>query len=321
MRRRDFLSGVTTMVIASAMNAFTKSGEEKALDAQAFQTSRHWAELGNKRIAYIERGHGPAVLFLHGFPLNGFQWRGALNLLAKHRRCIAADFMGLGYTEVAEEQDLSPEAQAEMLAALLDALEIKSADIVANDSGGSIAQLFVARHMKRVRTLLLTNCDVDTNSPPPSFQPFLEAAKKGLLAEGIARQLADKELARSAKGLGAFYTNPAALTDEAIQYYFSPLVSSPARKAQCNRYAAAFEQNPLVAIRSDLQRCAVPTRILWGTADTVFDVAWAHWLDTNLPQSRGVRLIQGAKLFFPEEMPDVIAEEALRLWAGHNRVA
>jgi hypothetical protein len=29
-----------------------------------------------------------------------------------------------------------------------------------------------------------------------------------------------------------------------------------------------------------------------------------------------VRRIEGANLFFPEEMPDVIAEEARQLWSG-----
>jgi len=33
-----------------------------------------------------------------------------------------------------------------------------------------------------------------------------------------------------------------------------------------------------------------------------------------LPRSLGVRRIEGAKLFFPEEFPDVIAEEARKLW-------
>jgi hypothetical protein len=28
-----------------------------------------------------------------------------------------------------------------------------------------------------------------------------------------------------------------------------------------------------------------------------------------------VRLVEGAKLFFPEEMPEVIAEEAKQLWS------
>ena len=34
----------------------------------------------------------------------------------------------------------------------------------------------------------------------------------------------------------------------------------------------------------------------------------------RLPGSRGVRRVEGANLFFPEEMPDLIAEEARQLW-------
>jgi hypothetical protein len=48
--------------------------------------------------------------------------------------------------------------------------------------------------------------------------------------------------------------------------------------------------------------------------DPIFPVETAEWLDHNLPGSRGVRRLQEANLFFPEEMPDVIAEEALALW-------
>ncbi len=48
-----------------------------------------------------------------------------------------------------------------MLAMLLDALHISAVDLVANDSGGAVAQLFLAKYPRRVRTLLLTSCDVD----------------------------------------------------------------------------------------------------------------------------------------------------------------
>jgi pimeloyl-ACP methyl ester carboxylesterase len=142
----------------------------------------------------------------------------------------------------------------------------------------------------------------------------LAAAQKGVLADSFARLWADKNLARSSRGLEAFYTNPANLTDEAIEYYFSLLVSDPARKTQLNSFAASFAHNPLAAIESALQQCAAPARMLWGTADTTFDAAWADWLDKTLPHSRGLRRVEGAKLFFPEEMPDIIAEEALKLW-------
>jgi len=222
--------------------------------------------------------------------------------------------MGLGYTETTESQEITPETQAAMLGEFLDVLKIKDVDIVANDSGGEVAQLFVAHYPTRVRTLLLSNCDVDTNSPPPSFAPLLAAAQKGVLADSFARLLANKDAARSQRGLGAFYTHPENLTDDAIEYYLSPLVSTPLRKKQLNSFAASFANNPLVAIEPALRQCPSPARIVWATADTTFDVKWADWLDKTLPHSQGVRRVDGAKLFFPEEMPEVIAEEATKLW-------
>ncbi|HEX3398404.1 MAG TPA: alpha/beta hydrolase [Steroidobacteraceae bacterium] len=254
-------------------------------------------------------------MFLHGYPLNGFQWRGALERLSVHRRCIAPDLMGLGYTLTAADQDLSPRAQTDMLAALLASLSIDNVDIVANDSGGTIAQLFLSQHAGRVRTALLTDCDVQENSPPTALGPFMELARTGRAAnEWLSPQLADKALARSNKGLGQAYTNPEHFTDEAIECYFAPLLSSPMRKAQFDQYAVSFEPNPLPAIESALKSSAVPVRIVWGTNDPLFNVSWAHWLDRTLPQSRGIHFVEGAKLFFPEEMPDLIAAEARRLW-------
>jgi len=54
--------------------------------------------------------------------------------------------------------------------------------------------------------------------------------------------------------------------------------------------------------------------MVWGLKDTLFGVEWAEWLHRTLPGSRGVRRVKGANLFFPEEMPELIAEEAARLW-------
>ena len=66
----------------------------------------------------------------------------------------------MGFTQTPEAQAISPTTQATMLAMLLDALHVDSVDLVANDSGGLVSQLFVAKYPQRVRTLLLTNCDV-----------------------------------------------------------------------------------------------------------------------------------------------------------------
>jgi hypothetical protein len=55
-------------------------------------------------------------------------------------------------------------------------------------------------------------------------------------------------------------------------------------------------------------------RIVWGTGDDIFSCASAAYLDRLFANSRGVRLLPEAKLFWPEEFPEVIAEEAVRLW-------
>jgi haloalkane dehalogenase len=203
------------------------------MDAAAFAARRRWIRTPFGRIACMQNGEGPAALFLHGFPLSGFQWRHAIAQLSSSRRCIAPDFMGLGHSRVAATQDLSPQAQSNMLAALLDELSIPAVDLVANDSGGTVAQLFAVQHPQRVRTMLLTNCDVHENSPPVQMKNSLAAARAGTYHQKIARHLQDRQYARSAAGIGgSAYVDPAHFSDEAIEYSFRPLVSSPLRQRQ-----------------------------------------------------------------------------------------
>ena len=168
MTRRDFLYRATaaTAPLFTPRLSLADVPHTAAIDAHSFHDTRRYAELPISRVAYIERGHGPLALFVHGYPLNGYQWRGALDRLQNHRRCIAPDMMALGYTVTPANQPVTPETQVQMLAALLDSLHIQSVDLVANDSGGMISQLFIASYPERVRTLLITNCDVDTDSPP-----------------------------------------------------------------------------------------------------------------------------------------------------------
>jgi haloalkane dehalogenase len=281
-----------------------------------FHATRRFANTSFGKIAYVERGSGDVALFLHGLPLNGFYWREVIARLAEHRRCIALDLMGLGYSEVPESQDLSLNVQAAMIAEFLTALSIDTVDLLANDSGGGIAQLFLAQNEKRVRSMVLTNCDAHTDCPPPALAPFIEAARAGTPAmQFVERQLHDRRAARAPDGLGGLcYSDPENLTDEAIECYFSPLVASPVRVSQFHRYQLSMEPNPPPAIEQVLRRCRVPVRILWGTADPFFDVSWADWLDRTFPASQGVRRIDGAKVFFAEEIPGVVASEARTLW-------
>lgn len=327
MQRRQFLGlGVSALaagLVASrafgmdtqGMAAIGTGGSAKV--ARDWHASRRFIGTRFGNIAYADRGKGPVVLFLHGFPLNSFQWRGAIERLSTDHRCIAPDWLGLGYTQVAEGVSITPATQVQMLIALLDKLGVRTVDLIANDSGGAVAQLFFTHHPERVRTVLLTNCDVENNCPPPAVVPVIELAKQGRFAdEWLAPWVADKHLARSDKGLGGMtFTYPDKLADETIDMYLGPLVESPRRKALTNAYAIGLAPNPLAGTASLLKQSKLPVRMVWGTGDDIFTRDDAAFLDHALPRSQGVRWIEGAKLFFPEEFPDVIAEEARKLWA------
>jgi pimeloyl-ACP methyl ester carboxylesterase len=144
----------------------------------------------------------------------------------------------------------------------------------------------------------------------------IELSRAGTYADQwLVPWLSDKALARSGKGIGGMcYVDPAHPTDEAIEYYFAPLVASPRRKALIHAFALALERNSLEGIQPALKQCDIPTRIVWGTGDTIFSQASPGYLDHSFGKSRGVRRLAGRKLFWPEELPDVIAYEARKLW-------
>lgn len=317
MLRRDFLASAGLLTAAGLMAgpiAASPAAAGVSLEnAAAFAAARRFVHVPQGDIAFVERGAGRAALFLHGFPLNGYQWRGAIERLWRHRRCIAPDLLGLGYTRVADGQGVAPADQVPMLVALLDALGVDQVDLVANDSGGAVAQLFAVAHPARVRTLLLTNCDTEIDCPPPALLPVLALAREGrFVSEWLSPWLRDPVLARSPQGLGGMtYTFPQHPTDEALQTYLSPLVADPART---HAYALGLASNVLAGVEAPLKALRVPARIVWGTGDPIFTARAPDYLHGILDGSRGVRRIDDAKLFFPEEFPDIIAEEALALW-------
>lgn len=284
-----------------------------AMSAAEFHAARRFATVGPHRIAYVERGSGRVALFLHGVPLNGFHWRHVMAAVGDLRRCIALDLMGLGHSEVAPGADVSFTAQARMVQGFLDALGIERVDLVANDSGGAVAQIFAAHHPHRLRSLTLTNCDVHDGWPPPAIQPLIEAARAGSLADRYAALRRDPQELR--RQFADAYARPEALTDEAIRAYLDPVLSSPARRDAFHRYWLGFDPAHTVAVEPLLRALRVPTLIVWAMDDAFFDRRWADWLAATIPGTVALVEVPGAKLFFPEDKPQGLAGP-LRLWWG-----
>src|SRR6201993_505733 len=154
--------------------------------------TRNSVQTPSGRISYTEAGTGPVALFVHGVLLNGHLWRHQLESLSDIRRNIAVDLLAHGDTEIAPDQDVSVTANAKMLKEFLDGLKIDKVDLVGNDSGGGIAQIFAALYPERVRSLTLTDCDTHDNWPPEAFKPFLAMAAAGGLRSKLAAMGRDK---------------------------------------------------------------------------------------------------------------------------------
>lgn len=281
-----------------------------------FAADRRFVDTDAGRIAYVERGAGPVALFFHAAFFNGCQWRDVVERTAGARRCIVYDILGHGHTEARAGQPLDFAAQSTAAIALLDALGVDRADLVGGDSGGAIAQVLAATRPERVRTLCLTNTDVYTNSPPPVFAPVIDRFRARGAAAIVSQLLASPESARSRTGFGLTYEDPATLTDELLEAYLRPLISSPDRADAFQRFILSLSAPHLVEIAPALRRLEAPTLIAWGAADAVFDVRWAYWLAGAIPGAGPVVEVEGARTFWMEERPDVLADLLLRHWSA-----
>jgi pimeloyl-ACP methyl ester carboxylesterase len=276
----------------------------------------HHVETPSGRIAYVEKGAGPVALFVHGVVLNKHMWRRQLASLSDIRRCIAVDLLAHGDTEIAPDQDVSVTANANMLREFLDALKIDQVDLIGNDSGGGICQIFAALNPDRVRSLTLTNCDTHDNWPPEAFMPFVNMVAAGGLSTTVNAMLGDKSIYRSPGALGPAYEDPNVETDEDIEIYLRPHVRSEQRTHDLQRFVGAFDNKHTLAIDDRLAQLTAPTLIAWGTDDVYFPTQWAHWLAKTIPGAKAPVELQGARLFFPIERASVFNDLLRSHWTA-----
>jgi pimeloyl-ACP methyl ester carboxylesterase len=276
-------------------------------DAQGVETS-------SGRVGYVERGSGPVALFVHGVLLNGWFWRHQLESLSDIRRCIAPDLLAHGRTEVGADQEVSVTANARMLGEFLDARKIDRVDLVGNDSGGGICQIFAAVFPERVRSITLTNCDTHDNWPPKAFKPFVELVSRGGLPDLLSAMLRDKSVYRSPQALGLAYERPESVTDETIDAYLKPHVRTQQRTRDLERFVQAFDNEHTVLVEPQLRALNVPALIVWGDDDVYFDVKWSKWLENTLPGPTRRVVLPGARIFFPEERPEQLNRELRSFW-------
>src|SRR5262252_1463861 len=173
--------------------------------------------------SYVDTGGpGRPVLFVHGVGTSSYLWRHAIELLDGDRRCVAVDLPLHGYTPAAADQDFTLPGLARFVADCCDALELTGFDMVANDTGGAVTQVFAAAHPERLHTLTLTNCEAHNNVPPKALLPAVLLARMGLLARLAPRMMRDIPRTRK-RVFGGVYQDIASLPEDIARAWLEPL--------------------------------------------------------------------------------------------------
>jgi len=284
------------------------------MDLRTWADHRGRVSTASGDISYTDIGEGPVALFVHGVGTNGLLWRKVMAALAGERRCVAPDLPGHGGSPVTPEQDLSLGGLARLIEDFCRSLELGEFDLVANDTGGAIAQVFAVHHTDRLRTLTLTNCDTQGNLPPEAFRPVVELAERGELAPIMVRHAENLEQARSS-ALGGGYEHPELVPSEVLRAYLEPVAGTLAAAREFERLLVSIRGAELDAIEPLLKEFTVPTLLVWGTGDPNFGVAWAHRFRDAVPGVTDLVEVPGAKLFFPDERPEDLVPHLRRHWA------
>ncbi len=252
--------------------------------------------VGEREIWCVDRGAGPVVLLVHGFPLDHSMWSWQIDVLAEKHRVIVPDLPGFGRSPTAGET-MTMAAYADELAGLLDALQVNEPVVFCGLSmGGYIAFSFVQRHAERLRGLVLCDTRAAADSSEAAANRYRQADQ--VLREGPG-QLAETMLPR------LLAASTAAERPELLASLRQIAASNSAKGV-----AAALRG---MAERADmtarLGQIACPTLVMVGADDGFSTPEEMRKLAAAIPQSRFIEIPRGGHLA-PLENP-AAANQAL----------
>ena len=267
--------------------------------------------------SYIDTGGpGRVALFVHGLGTSSYLWRHVIGQLNGQRRCVAVDLPLHGQTPAAADQDFSLAGFAGFLTEFCEELELNDIDLVANDTGGAISQVFATGHPELLHTLTLTNCEAHNNLPPKVLLPAVWLAHMGLAARISPRLLRDIRRGRK-RFYGLGYQDIENLPEDLARFWLETQFATPELARQNQRIMTSLHARDLLVIEPALARLQVPTLIVWGTGDRFFRRKWAYWLRDTIPGATEVVELAGARIFFPDERATELTAELRRHWDAH----
>jgi pimeloyl-ACP methyl ester carboxylesterase len=245
-------------------------------------------------LAYEDRGAGPPLLLVHGFPLDHTMWAAQLGALSAAHRVIAPDLPGFGQSPLPPGRDImTMEHHADVLAALLDALGIDAPIALCGLSmGGYIAFQFARTYRARLRALVL--CDTRAAADTPEAAAGRQVTADRVLREGPA-PLAESLL-------------PRLLAPDTLHHRPHIVAAARAMMTASDPHGIAAASRGM-AVRPDvtpfLRDIDCPTLVLVGEHDAISPPAEMRSLAAALPRAQFVEIAASGHLA-PLEAPDAV---------------
>lgn len=262
-----------------------------------FPFESRYVELDGLRTAHLDEGEGQPVVFFHGEPTWSYLWRKVLPAVREAGfRCIAPDYAGFGRSD--KPTDLgwyTYDRHVELMAALLEELDVRDATAVVHDWGGPIGLRLAVEHPDRFSRLVVME-----TGPFTGHQRMSEA------------WLAFREFVRNTEDLpvgflvrGGCKHDPG---DDVVAAYDAPY-PEPAAKAGARAFPLILPTEPEApgaaegkAVADALRVDERPALVLWAEDDPI------------LPFSVGERF--SSQLNFPAPRPIADASHFLQEDAG-----
>jgi pimeloyl-ACP methyl ester carboxylesterase len=273
-----------------------------------------FARVNGWRMHYVDEGTGDPVVLLHGNPTWGFLYRDFVEPLTRAgHRVVIRDMIGFGLSEKpTREEAHSLDGHIANLAALLCQLDHRCITLVCHDWGGPPGLGFAFSNPDRVAALVVMStwawvpppAEFHTRIFPgrmmhaPLVGPYLLGRHNALAGCGVYFSVVDREKFRN----HAQQAYEWALPDEAGRLLtwtwprWIPL-DATARALQRFRW-----------LENELAVCRLPTMIIWGRDDNVFDQAtFSARFKQLLPHAEGPHLVTGRHFLQQDSGPEIAA--------------
>jgi pimeloyl-ACP methyl ester carboxylesterase len=260
-----------------------------AADNPACAIATHSERIGNGTVVYNEAGAGPTLLLVHGLFADKEQWTGmACQLVGAGYRIVAPDLPGYGKSTGFGLGDYRLERQVALLRILTTRLRVDRLDIAGNSMGGTIASLYARRYPAQVRSLACMGSPLGIIG--------WNAGVRDAIYGGINPFVPINDAQLDVE-LGLLFVTPPALPPAAREAILTPYTQRNRHYVQVWNIVSLYNDT---LSRSPPAR--VPTLIVWGDDDHIFDVAGAERLHRRIPGSEVQRLPHAGHLLHLESV-------------------